>query len=94
MKAAYPEVFITENWDDEQMKEKYPVINYVLNPYYDGITHNYENSISIINSNVERAYRTSLSEIAAHSSSSSGGGGGFSGGGGGRWRPVAGMGGR
>ncbi len=95
MKAAYPEVFIIENWDDEQMKEKYPVINYVLNPYYHETTYNYGSSISIISNNVEKAYKTSLSEIAAHASSSGGGGGGgFSGGGGGRWRPVAGMGGR
>ena len=75
MKAAYPEVFIIENWDET--------------------TYNYGSSISIISNNVEKAYKTSLSEIAAHASSSGGGGGGgFSGGGGGRWRPVAGMGGR
>ena len=96
MKSKYPEVFIKEKWDDENMKENYPVIHFVLNPIY----HTDDNSITYraienLGSGVSNAYRTSLSERASHSmSSGSGGGGGFSGGGGGRWRPVAGMGGR
>ena len=45
-----------------------------------------EISEEYIDSCVGTAYKTSISEISAHSSSSSGGGGGFSGGGGGRRR--------
>ncbi len=94
MKAKYPEVFVTEKWDDNNMRENYPVIYFAVNP-----THNsrisYHCSISDLGHGVSRAYNTSRAQIIAHSSSGgSGGGGGFSGGGGGRRRPVAGMGGR
>lgn len=93
MKANYPEVFIKEQWDDEKMAEQYPVIYFSANPmYYDTMK---TTPISQISKDVNNAYHTSVTEIAAHSSSSgSGGGGGFSGGGGGRRWPVAGMGGR
>ncbi len=95
MKATYPEVFVKENWNDEEMARKYPLLNYACNPIY---IHNNESNyspIANIDSNVSKAYHTSMTEIAAHQSSSSGGsGGGFSGGRRRRWRPVAGMGGR
>ena len=97
MKANYPEVFIKENWNDEEMKEKYPIIHFVNNPYttYNVVSNSSITRIDTISNNVSKAYKTSMSEIRAHSSSSgSGGGGGFSGGGGGRWRSAAGMGGR
>ena len=96
LKANYPEVFIQEKWDDEKMLNEYPIIYFACNPYYASL--NISNSfyaISSIGSSTQKAYKTSQSQIAAHSSSSgSGGGGGFSGGGGGRRRPADGMGGR
>ena len=93
LKANYPEVFIQEKWDDEKMTNEYPIIHFVSNPIY--VTYNNFNPITNISSNVKTAYKTSMTEIAAHSSSSgSGGGGGFSGGGGRRRWPEAGMGGR
>lgn len=94
MKAQYPEVFIKEKWDDENMARNYPVIYFVSNPMY---TNNYSVSHSIISlgNGVSRAYSDSMSQIAVHNSSNgSGGGGGFSSGGGGRRWPEAGMGGR
>lgn len=82
MKAKYPEVFVEEFWKDENVNQ-YQIINLATN----NITYN-TNSRSLIDSiaaETNRAYKTSLSEIAKHSSSSgSGGGGGFSGG---RWWP-------
>lgn len=93
MKATYPEVFIEEQWNDEKMKEEYPIIYFSMNPIY--YHSNMSSPISQISSDIKKAYDISVTEIAAHSSSSgSGGGGGFSGGGGGRRWPVAGMGGR
>lgn len=93
MKAKYPKVFVQEKWDDEKMTNEYPIIHFVSNPVY--VTYNNFNPITNISSNVKTAYKTSMTEIAAHSSSSgSGGGGGFSGGGGRRRRTEAGMGGR
>lgn len=96
LKANYPEVFIQEKWNDEKMLNEYPIIYFACNPHYESL--NISNSfyaISSIGDNIQKAYRTSQSQIAAHSSSSgTGGGGGFSGGGGGRWRPADGMGGR
>ena len=86
MKAAYPEVFIREQWDDSKINE-YPVIYFSTYSIYDRAIN--VNAISNISNNVGSAYRVSMSEIRAHSSSSSsgvGGGGGFSGGGGGRRR--------
>lgn len=41
-----------------------------------------------LNHNVNTAYKTSMTQMAAHSSSSGSGGGGFSGGGGGRMEWV------
>ena len=94
LKAAYPQVFVKESWDNEEMN-KYPVINYVCNPYHIYNGASYDSRITNIGSNVSRAYKTSMTEIARHASSSGGGGGGgFSGGGGRRRWPVAGMGGR
>ena len=84
MKAKYPEVFVKEYWEGENAN-KYQIINLATN----NITYN-TNSRSLIDSiaaETNKAYKTSLSEIAKHSSSSgSGGGGGFSGG---RWWPEA-----
>ena len=84
MKAKYPEVFVKEYWEGENAN-KYQIINLATN----NITYN-TNSRSLIDSiaaETNKAYETSLSEIAKHSSSSgSGGGGGFSGG---RWWPEA-----
>ncbi len=81
MKAKYPEVFVEEYWENEVV-EKYQVLNFATFHIIYNISD--YNPISSINSSTNRAYSTSLSEIAAHSSSSgSGGGGGFSGGG--RW---------
>ena len=92
MKSKYPEVFIKEKWDDETMKENYPIIYFAINPIYN--VNNFH-SISNLSVGVSSAYSTSMREIASHASSSgSGGGGGFSGGGGGRRWPEAGMGGR
>lgn len=84
MKAKYPEVFVEEFWKDENVNQ-YQIINLATN----NITYNTNsrNLIDIIAAETNRAYETSLSEIAEHSSSSgSGGGGGFSGG---RWWPEA-----
>ena len=80
MKAKYPEVFVEEFWKDENINQ-YQIINLATN----NITYN-TNGRSLIDSitaETNRAYKTSLSEIASHSSSS-GTGGGFSGG---RWWP-------
>ncbi len=84
MKAKYPEVFVEEYWNDENL-QKYQVLNFATSNIIYGVS-NYH-PLSVLNSSTDRAYSTSLSEIAKHSSSSgSGGGGGFSGGG---RRPVA-----
>lgn len=85
MKAKYPEVFVQEYWQDENI-EKYQIINFAANNTIYNISG--RTTISRISDSTTKAYRTSLSEIARHSSSGgSGGGGGFSGGGGGRrWR--------
>ena len=85
MKAAYPQVFIREKWDEENGNidlVNYPLINFSIS-CNSNIT-----PIARINSISDKAYSTSMHQIAVHSSSSSGGGGGgFSGGGGGRrWR--------
>ncbi|MBO5478404.1 MAG: DUF2207 domain-containing protein [Clostridia bacterium] len=85
MKAKYPEVFVKEYWEDSKnTTQAYQIVRFAT-MNYDNEKY-YNNPIHILESNVERAYKTSLSEISAHASSSgSGGGGGFSGGGGGRW---------
>ena len=89
IKAKYPEVAIKEQWENEEMLERYPIMHFSLTPT------RISSPIDRMNSSVSRAYSTSMTQISAHSTSSgSGGGGGFSGGGGGRWWPVAGMGGR
>ena len=83
MKAKYPEVFVEEYWKDEEA-QKYQVLNLATYNYIYP-TYGYDPIRSISHSTTQ-AYKTSLTEIAAHSSSSgSGGGGGFSGGG---RRPV------
>ena len=90
MKAAYPKVFIKEKWEEGNKENEellnYPLINFSMS-YNSRI-----NPIGRINSISNKAYSSSMHQIAVHSSSSSGGGsgGGFSGGGGGRrWRrPV------
>lgn len=89
IKAKYPEVAIKEQWENEEMLERYPIMHFSLTPT------RISSPIDRMSSSVSRAYSTSMTQISAHSTSSgSGGGGGFSGGGGGRWWPVAGMGGR
>lgn len=89
IKAKYPEVAIKEQWENEEMLERYPIMHFSLAPT------RISSPIDRMSSSVSRAYSTSMTQISAHSASSgSGGGGGFSGGGGGRWWPVAGMGGR
>lgn len=92
MKAKYPEVFVKEYWEDEKNIGNYEVLRFATNNI---VYNNYVGSspITTLSRSAQRAYNTSLSEIAAHQSSgSSGGGGGFSGGG--RWPVVvaAGMG--
>ncbi len=83
MKAKYPEVFVEEYWQDENI-QKYQIVNFATN---NSIYNIAGTTIGKISHSTEKAYRTSLSEIARHSSSTgSGGGGGFSGGGGGRRR--------
>ena len=92
LKATYPEVFIEEYWENEGIPNKYPVLDFTMNPIY---TINIGSPISRIDTNVSSAYRTSQTEIARHSSSGRRRtDGGFSGGGGGRRWSVAGMGGR
>lgn len=90
MKADYPEVFIEERWNDENLIEKYPVMYFLRNSNWDDRTENnsFSSPLNIINDATTKSYDISMTEIARHSSSSgSGGGGGFSGGGGGRrWR--------
>lgn len=90
IKAKYPEVAIKEQWENDEMLERYPVMHFSLTPT------RISSPIDRMSSSVSRAYSTSMTQISAHSTSSSGsgGGGGFSSGGGGRRRPVAGMGGR
>jgi len=83
LKAAYPEVFIKESWNETKIEE-YPVIYFSTYSFYNNAVT--INTINNITNSVGTAYKTSISEISAHSSSSSGGGGGFSGGGGGRRR--------
>ena len=81
LKVKYPEVMIEEQWGDEKIIERYPLIYFSFN------SSNMSNPINRISSDINTAYHTSITQIAAHSSSSgSGGGGGFSGGGGGRRR--------
>ena len=99
MKAKYPEVFIQENWNDENLVKKYPVINFALNPTYNTDNMSFSHSILRLEIGTLGAYRNSMREISMHSirnssSSGSGGGGGFSGGGGGRRWPADGMSGR
>lgn len=81
MQATYPEVFVKEFWQDENI-EKYHILSFVA----DNNSIADRSSISVISDTTARAYRTSLSEMARHSSSGSSGGSGFSGGGGGRRR--------
>lgn len=92
MKAKYPEIFVQEYWQDENI-EKYQIINFAANNTIYNISD--RTTISRIGDSTTKAYKTSLSEIARHSSSGgSGGGGGFSGGGGGRRRRRPGWAGR
>mgnify|MGYP002627185772 CR=1 FL=1 len=72
LKATYPEVFVKESWNDEEMSQ-YPIINYVCNPYYIYHGSTYESRISSIGTSVSRAYNTSVTEIAKHASSGGGG---------------------
>lgn len=68
MKATFPEVFIKENWDKENMSEKYPVINFAIEPTYYG----YESDLTTISRmgvSVSNAYHAAQSEIRASSSS-------------------------
>ena len=68
MKATYPEVFIKERWESENMAEKYPIINFSANPIYYYTTDS--SPIRNIGGSVSNAYHTSMTEIARHSSSS------------------------
>lgn len=89
IKAKYPEVTIKEQWENEEMIERYPIMHFSFTPT------RISSPIDRMSSSIDKAYSTSITQISAHSASSgSGGGGGFSGGGGGRRRPEAGMGGR
>lgn len=72
MKAKYPEVFIEEKWDDEEMKQIYPIINFVANPRYHNFSEHTYQPLEHLGSGVDKAYSTSLAQIAAHSSSSGG----------------------
>ena len=72
MKANYPEVFIEETWDDEKMMNEYPVIYFTANPIHISIHDNFS-PIKSISDNVNKAYHTSMTEIARHSSSSGSG---------------------
>ena len=72
MKANYPEVFIEEAWDDEKMMNEYPVIYFTANPIHVRIDNDYS-PIKNISNNVNKAYHTSMTEIAKHSSSSGSG---------------------
>ena len=82
MKAAYPEVFVDERWDNKQ-KELYPIMNIAGTNYISGM-----NTFNRIDTISNSSYKEAMHQISLHSSSSgSGSGGGFSGGGGGRrWR--------
>ncbi len=82
LKAKYPQVFIKEEWEKEDIIQKYPVMHFVINPENEAIY----TPISYIGSSVKTAYSTSIRQISIHNRSSGyGGGGGFSSGGG-RWR--------
>ena len=72
MKAAYPEVFVKEYWEKENIGSTYPIIDFAMNPVY--VYHDSFNPIGRIGVGVGKAYSTSIAEIARHSSSSSGGG--------------------
>ena len=87
MKAAYPKVFVQEQWEEGNIQNTdlyiYPVIKFSTS-YDSGIS-----PINRINNISNKAYSSSMHQISVHSSSSSsggGGGGGFSGGGGSRRR--------
>lgn len=85
MKVKFPEVFVKEYWNEEQNNSDYPIMKIATHNFVYNIGNT--STISKISSCANKAYSTSLSEIAIHSSSrGSGRGGGFSGGGGGRWR--------
>ena len=73
LKATYPEVFVKESWDDQEMSQ-YPIINFVCNPYYIYHDVSYSSRISNIGSSVSKAYHTSVTEIARHASSGGGSG--------------------
>ena len=72
MKANYPEVFIEEAWDDEKMMNEHPVIYFTVNPIHVRNGNDYS-PIKSISDNVNKAYHTSVTEIARHSSSSGSG---------------------
>jgi len=72
MKANYPEVFIEESWEDEKMMNEHPVIYFTSNPIHVRTDDNFS-PIRSISDNVNKAYKTSMTEIARHSSSSGSG---------------------
>ncbi len=71
MKAFYPEVFVKEYWENEETSNLYPVLNFSVNPIYHMHVNSYnDNPITYLGSGIDRAYHTSVTEIAKHSSSS------------------------
>lgn len=94
MKAKYPEVFVKEYWEGEQIQDlQYEIIELVANyPIVRGFSRS---AIDSLVSTANVAYKTSMTEIATRASSSGGGsGGGFSSGGGRTEVGGGGMGGR
>jgi len=81
MKARYPEVFVKEYWEGEEIQNlQYGIIEFVANyPIARGFGRS---AIGSLVSTADMAYKTSMTEIATRASSSGGGsGGGFSSGG-------------
>ncbi len=70
MKAAYPEVFAEEYWENENISNNYPIINFAMNPIY--IHHSNFNPIGRIGGGIESAYKTSITEFSKHTSSGGG----------------------
>ncbi len=68
MKAAYPEVFVKEYWENENIAMQYPILDFSMNPIFISTSHT--SPISSIGGGVGAAYRTSQTEIARHVSSS------------------------
>lgn len=77
MKAAYPEVFVIEKWNDESnLPDKYPVIYFMASDTLKFNSNMKISPIENINLGVLKAYKTSKIEISRHSSSSR------------KWKPV------